>query len=151
VLIEVVECYRQTGIYSENICCILPTAPLITSQNIVKAYNLITESDKYFSIYPVVAFSYPVLRSLKMDEQYISMNWPEYQNTRSQDLDPAYHDSGAFYWVKTEALLKYRAIITPQTGGIVVDEITVQDIDTETDWKLAELKYQLLQQKYMKA
>jgi N-acylneuraminate cytidylyltransferase len=148
VLLEVVECYRQTGIYSENICCILPTAPLITSQNIVNAYNLMTESDKYLSVYPVVAFSYPVLRSLKMDEQgYISMNCPQYLNTRSQDLEPVYHDSGTFYWMKTEALLKYKVIIMPQTGGIVIDEIVVQDIDTETDWQLAELKYQLLQTK----
>ena len=83
-----------------------------------------------------------------MDEKgYLRMNWPEYMNTRSQDLETAYHDTGTFYWVKTLALLEYKTITTPQTGGIVVDEITVQDIDTETDWKLAELKYKLLQTK----
>jgi N-acylneuraminate cytidylyltransferase len=146
VLIEVVGCYKQTGGCPENICCILPTAPLIDHQNIVDAFRILTTSNKYLSVYPVIAFSYPILRSLKMDEQgYISMNWPEYLNTRSQDLEPAYHDAGAFYWMKTEALLEYKTIITPQTGGIVVDEITVQDIDTETDWALAELKYRLLQ------
>jgi N-acylneuraminate cytidylyltransferase len=144
VLIEVAECYRQKDIYPENICCILSTAPLIEAQNIVDAFRMLTASDKYRSVYPVVAFSYPILRSLKMDKQgYISMNWPEYLNTRSQDLEPAYHDSGTFYWVKTEALLEHKTIITPQTGGIVVDETTVQDIDTETDWTLAEIKYKL--------
>lgn len=148
VLIEVVGCYGQTGIYPENICCILSTAPLIDTPDITDAFQLLTADNKYQSVYPVVAFSYPILRSLKMDVQgYISMNRPEYLNTRSQDLEPAYHDSGTFYWMKTEALLKYKTIITPQTGGIVVDEITVQDIDTETDWKLAELKYQLLRGK----
>jgi CMP-N-acetylneuraminic acid synthetase len=40
-----------------------------------------------------------------------------------------------------------KTIITPQTRGIVVDEITVQDIDTGADWKLAELKYKLLRKK----
>ena len=30
------------------------------------------------------------------------------------------------------------------TGGILFSELEVQDLDTETDWKLAELKYQLL-------
>ncbi|MDR2409285.1 MAG: pseudaminic acid cytidylyltransferase [Bacteroidales bacterium] len=145
VLIEVVKCYGQTGVYSENVCCILSTMPLVDTQDIVDAFQLLTESNKYQSVYPVVAFSYPILRSLKMDGQgYLSMNWPEYLNTRSQDLKPAYHDSGTFYWVKTKALLEYKTIITPQTGGIVVDEITVQDIDTETDWTLAELKYRLL-------
>ena len=29
-------------------------------------------------------------------------------------------------------------------GGIEVNETTIQDIDTETDWKLAEMKYKLL-------
>jgi N-acylneuraminate cytidylyltransferase len=145
VVLEVVDCYAQKNIYPENICCILPTAPLIVFQNIIDAYHLMIESDKYLSVYPVVAFSYPILRSLKMDGYgYLNMNWPQYLNTRSQDLEPAYHDTGTFYWIKTEALLKYKTIITPQTGGIIVDEITVQDIDAETDWKLAELKYKLL-------
>ena len=31
-----------------------------------------------------------------------------------------------------------------KTGGIIVDETTIQDIDTETDWKIAEMKYKLL-------
>jgi N-acylneuraminate cytidylyltransferase len=145
VVLEVVDCYAQKNIYPENICCILPTAPLIVFQNIIDAYNRMMASDKYLSVYPVVAFSYPILRSLKMDEQgYLSMNWSQYLNTRSQDLEPAYHDTGTFYWIRTESLLKYKTIITPQTGGIIVDEITVQDIDAETDWKLAELKYKLL-------
>jgi N-acylneuraminate cytidylyltransferase len=145
VLMEVIEDYKKTGVYPENVCCVLPTAPLIVFQNIIDAYHLMIESDKYLSVYPVVAFSYPILRSLKMDGHgYLNMNWPQYLNTRSQDLESAYHDTGTFYWIRTESLLKYKTIITPQTGGIIVDEITVQDIDTETDWKLAELKYKLL-------
>jgi N-acylneuraminate cytidylyltransferase len=145
VLIEVINCYGQKNIFPENVCCILPTAPLIRSHNIADAYRLMTESDKYLSVYPVVAFSYPILRSLSMGENgYLRMNWPQYRTTRSQDLETAYHDTGTFYWMRTSALLECKTIITPQTGGIVVDEITVQDIDTETDWKLAELKYKLI-------
>ena len=29
-------------------------------------------------------------------------------------------------------------------GAIVMNELNVQDIDTETDWRLAELKYSIL-------
>jgi N-acylneuraminate cytidylyltransferase len=144
VLVEVVNCYAAQNIHPENVCLILPTAPLISSQKITEAYNLL-KTALYSSIYPIVAFSYPILRSLKKDNGgYISMNWPEYKNTRSQDLEPAYHDSGTFYWVKTDALLEHNQILTSQTGAVIIDEIEVQDIDTEMDWKLAELKYKLI-------
>jgi N-acylneuraminate cytidylyltransferase len=145
VLLEVINCYHQIEIFPENVCCILPTAPLISPSNIINVYHMLTETNSYTSIYPIVSFSYPILRSLKIDaNNYLSMNYPEYVNTRSQDLEPAYHDTGTFYWIKTDALLKYKSILTPKTKGIIVDEVSVQDIDTEMDWKLAELKYKLL-------
>ena len=34
-----------------------------------------------------------------------------------------------------------------KVGGIEVDETTIQDIDTEIDWKLAEMKYELMNKK----
>jgi N-acylneuraminate cytidylyltransferase len=142
VITEVVRCYEERGKHFCNICCILPTAPLISSQDIITAYETLNKSDCYNSVYPVVAFSYPVLRSLKMDRNGIlSMHWPEYANTRSQDIEPFYHDTGTFYWHRTNI---FRGEECTRAKGIIVDDIAVQDIDTETDWKLAELKYRLL-------
>ncbi len=69
------------------------------------------------------------------------MRWPEYAKTRSQDLETMYHDSGTFYWHKVKPWMAG----IQKRGGIVVNESRVQDIDTETDWKLAEMKFQLLQ------
>jgi len=144
VLEEVVGMYAKAGIDMENICCILSTAPLISKEDIIGAYQQF-ENSVFQAICPVVAFSYPILRSLKMSEEgLLEMRWKEYQHTRSQDLELAYHDSGSFYWIKKEALLKHHALFIPECGGIVVDEMKVQDIDTEQDWKLAELKYKLL-------
>ena len=145
VLIETVGKYKEMGKEPENICCILSTAPLITGDDIFKAYSMLTDFQKYDSICPIVQFSFPILRSLVMNTNgYINMKWPEYMNCRSQDLEAAYHDAGLFYWVKTEALIKYNTMLTSQTGGMVIDEAVAQDIDTESDWKLAELKYRLL-------
>jgi pseudaminic acid cytidylyltransferase len=143
VLLEVIEKYEQQGQQFENICCILATAPLIQSNDIISGYNKLTMND-FDSVCPVVQFSYPILRSIKIDNNgYISMNWPEHYETRSQDLPLSYHDSGTFYWIKTEKLKEYKKLITNKSGGIIVNETTVQDIDTDTDWILAELKYQL--------
>lgn len=140
VIQEVLGMYNERGEKYDNICCLLATCPLVKPSYIVEAFEKLIASD-FISVYPVVQFSYPILRSLKMDEKgEVSMNWPEYAKTRSQDLAPAYHDSGTFYWHKVEPWLEgFR-----KGGGIVIDEDLVQDIDTEQDWRMAEVKYQIL-------
>ena len=73
-----------------------------------------------------------------------SMVWDEYETARSQDLEKRFHDSGQFYWSKTTSLETYKKLFTKNSGAIVISELEAQDIDTETDWKLAEIKYKLL-------
>lgn len=144
VLLEVLGMYEGKGMSFDNVCCILPTAPLITEKNIKAAYSLLEDSS-FDSVCPVVPFSYPILRSLRFDENNrLQMNWPEYRFARSQDLKPAYHDSGTFYWIKTEILQKNKKLLSDNGTAIVMDEFHVQDIDTFEDWALAEMKYRLL-------
>ena len=144
VLVEVVNAYKGRGYEFDLICCLLQTAPLISSEDVRSAYDQLVMST-FDSICPVVAFSYPILRSLSIDEKgNLNMNWPEYRFSRSQDLRPAYHDSGTFYWIKTSSLLKDKKLLSENGTAIVLDEFRVQDIDTDTDWALAEMKYKLL-------
>ena len=72
---------------------------------------------------------------------------PENLSTRSQDLEPHYHDAGQFYVARTESFLKNKGIMIGQILPIELSELEVQDIDNEIDWKLAEMKYKLLQDK----
>jgi len=144
VLIEVVNQYKEFEKSFDNICCILPTAPL-TSVNRIKEAFVKFDNEDLESVLPVVEFSYPILRALEFDnDNKLKMIWPEYLKTRSQDLNPAYHDSGSFYWLKTNALLNQKTLFCKNGSAIVLPETEVQDIDNETDWKLAELKYKLL-------
>lgn len=141
VLMEVLDKYREMGIEFDNMCCILATAPLITSDLIENGYNKLLSNEGLSTVYPIVPFSYPVQRCLQMDNNgIISMKWSEYATSRSQDLEPLYHDSGMFYWHKID-LWKSGNM---KRGAIIMNEMGVQDIDTETDWKLAELKYSIL-------
>lgn len=143
VIQEVVGKYGEKGEHFDNVCCLLATCPLVKPSYISEAYEKLIHSD-FISVYPVVQFSYPILRSLKMDKNgEVAMNWPEYAKTRSQDLAPAYHDSGTFYWHKISPWLKG----VRKGGGIVIDEDLVQDIDTEQDWRMAEMKFQILNSK----
>lgn len=75
------------------------------------------------------------------------MREQQYIHTRSQDLKPMYHDAGLFYWMKVVSFLKEKEIFSSSTAMYELSELEVQDIDTEKDWKLAELKYKMLHAK----
>lgn len=140
VIQEVLDKYLEKGVHFDNVCLLLATSPLLDSLSILKGYEKLINSE-FSTIVPVIQFSYPILRSYDMDaEGALNWNWPEYATARSQDLTPAYHDSGTFYWHKVGLWLEGK--IT--RGGIVIGEDAAQDIDTEQDWKMAEMKYKII-------
>ena len=144
VVSEVLVELQKTGKHFDYACCIYPTAPFITQTSLSEAFELMKEKN-YDSVFPACAFSYPIQRALTLNtENKVEMIWPENQLKRSQDLEPAYHDAGQFYWLQAAAFLKNNTLFTSNSGVILLDEMEVQDIDTETDWKLAELKHILL-------
>jgi len=143
VLEEVLSEYEKMGRSFENICCIYPCAPFVTSEKLSLAYQTMLDGD-FDGIIPVVSFGFPIQRALKLDNQKISFFYPEHALTRSQDLEKSYHDAGQFYWSRISSLIEQKRIITDNTGSIVLSEIEVQDIDNEIDWTLAELKYKML-------
>lgn len=140
VLHEVLLQYKLNGIIFDNMCCILATSPLLCHCDIINGYNKLIDSS-FSIIVPIVRFSYPILRSFYMDKTgEIKYKWPEYAKSRSQDLPDAYHDSGTFYWYKIEKWMNMEI----KRGAVIMNERYVQDIDTEDDWRLAELKYNLM-------
>ncbi|MDD3326655.1 MAG: pseudaminic acid cytidylyltransferase [Zoogloea sp.] len=140
VIDEVKEEYLGVGRSFDNICCILPTAPLITVENLRKGYELLIEKGAD-SVRPLVRFGYAIERALKLNDGRVEMLHPEHKYTRSQDLEPAFHDAGQFYWMKAACCLR-----GDNRFGFEISEVEAQDIDTEIDWKMAELKYQYLNQ-----
>lgn len=145
VLLEVLTKYQEQGINFRYACCIYPTAPFISNYRLEVAL-LKMKRENLDSVIPVTPFSYPVQRSFTMIDDKLEMMMPEHMNTRSQDLDTAYHDCGQFYWFDVERLMASKSLMTQNTGAIILPELEVQDIDQESDWKLAELKYQLIHQ-----
>ncbi|WP_201288499.1 pseudaminic acid cytidylyltransferase [Sphingobacterium composti Ten et al. 2007 non Yoo et al. 2007] len=144
VLREVIEWYEWQNEYFDNICCIYPTAPFVTVEKLNFAIDLLTHSE-YDSVVPIVQYSFPIQRSFVLDTSHkVSYKFPSDKNARSQDLEATYHDCGQFYLMHRKVLDK-DSIVTSNTGAILCTELEVQDIDNEIDWKLAELKYELLQ------
>lgn len=147
VINEVLDTYAKMGREFDTIACIYATAPFVTKERFQEAMELL-RSGSFDSAFSCVEFSYPVLRSLTINgDGRISMKWPEYKNSRSQDLEKFYHDAGQFYFTTTEAFHKSNGFWGDNTAPIVLSELEVQDIDTETDWSLAEMKYSILYKK----
>lgn len=143
VVSEVLNCYYQKGIDIECFSCLLPTAPFISAAVIKEGYDKM-ESGDLESIFTAVRYSYPIQRSLKLLEGGLSVEMVDkrYMNTRSQDLEPRFHDAGQMYLVKTSAFREQETFFTKKSGIIERQELLVQDIDSENDWMLAEVKYQ---------
>lgn len=144
VLLEVLEEYKKLGREFEEACCIYPTAPFVTSGKLKKAMEEFAASDAD-TLIPVVAFSYPPKRSLVIREGRLVFQYPEFMDSRSQDLEAEYHDIGQFYLFRTEAFKRNKKLMIGNILPFVVDEMEVQDIDNESDWKIAEIKYQAMQ------
>jgi N-acylneuraminate cytidylyltransferase len=144
VLQEVYAKYKEMGAEFDTICCIYPTAPFVSSFKLIDSFSIFNR-EGFDSLLPVLSFSFPIQRSFeKFPNGKIQYKFEEFKNTRSQDLQESFHDAGQFYWLRKN-ILESSSMITQNTGAIVISELEGQDIDNETDWKLAEMKYELLQ------
>tara|TARA_Y100001958_G_C21086831_1_gene441298 strand:- start:208 stop:888 length:681 start_codon:yes stop_codon:yes gene_type:complete len=142
VIEEVIQFYKSQGMIYKNICCIYSCAPFVTSEILSKAYDQLIQK-KYDTVFPIIAYSFPIQRALRVNQGKVSMILKDNLNIRSQDLEKSFHDAGQFYWVNTNKLFISKKLITSNSGGIEISELDAQDIDTNMDWNLAELKYQL--------
>ena len=143
VVIEVLEQYNNQNIEFDNVCCILATAPFIFEKDLINSFNKLENSD-FDAVFPIVKYSFPIQRAMQFEGENIKMIWSENLTKRSQDLEPSFHDAGLFYWAKTNIILEQKKLWTDNTTAIEISEQTAQDIDTSEDWKIAELKYKII-------
>lgn len=145
VILEVLHRYQELGREFAYACCIYPTAPFLTADTLREAMEVM-ETHHPVQVMPVVRFSYPPQRSFAMGEDgTIAYRFPEYIQSRSQDLAPWYHDAGQFYLYDVKRYMELNGMVSKDIMPILASELRVQDIDSEEDWKLAELKYRMMQ------
>lgn len=146
VLLEVLEEYEKQGEHFDAGCCIYPTAPFVTAEKIKKAMEKLLAGDAD-TLIPVVEFSYPPKRAMVIRDGLLQFGNLQYIDSRSQDLEKEYHDVGQFYCFKTEAFQKNKKLMLGKILPYIVEETEVQDIDNESDWQIAEIKYQTMLQR----
>ena len=142
VLDEVVREYKKLGVEFNNLCCIYPCVPFLTSDLLKDAYAHFIEKDAD-TIIPVVNFSYPIQRAFKVENEQLIFAQPEFMTSRSQDLEKMYHDVGMFYFMKIKNM---ELIGGEKSVPYLMRESEIQDIDTLEDWRIAEIKYKILKE-----
>ncbi|WP_050467329.1 pseudaminic acid cytidylyltransferase [Herbaspirillum chlorophenolicum] len=143
VIAHAIESCIALGWKIEQACCIYPGVPLIRHEDLAAAQSLLEKNSAAY-VFPVTSFPSPIQRALKRQPDGTTHPFhPEYVNTRTQDLEPAYHDAGQFYWGRTQAWLD-GLNIHANGSTIVLPEWRVVDIDTPADWERAEALYHAL-------
>ena len=146
VIKHAIEWMEDNNNYIENVCCLYATAPFIQSKIISKAYHQLQDSNSDYC-FSVTSFSFPIQRAIKIVQgDKVNMFYPEHFNTRSQDLEEAYHDAGQFYWGKAQAFKDESPLFSEVATPYVLPRYLVQDIDTMEDWIRAETMYKVLQE-----
>lgn len=142
VIREVLACYMKMGKCFDRVTCLYSTAPFVSADRLKESFLMLSEDIQ--SVFTCVAFSFPIQRALHIVDGKIEMLHPEYMFTRTQDIESTYHDAGQFYTFTVDFFNKTHSLWGKNTAGLVLSELEVQDLDTMTDWQLAEMKYELL-------
>lgn len=126
-------------------CCIYATAPLLQARYLRQGLELLEQHPEKSFAFSVCSFGFPVQRALTVDGQgALTALYPEFRNTRSQDLPEALQDAGQFYWGRSDAWLRGEVLYSPASLPVILPRHLVQDIDTLEDWKRAEYLYAAL-------
>jgi len=145
VLLHALDWLNEHKFATDYFCCIYATAPFVQSEHIIEGLNCLKKRNAA-TAFSVTTFPYPIFRALKIgDNDRVEMFWPEHENSRSNDLQEAYHDAGQFYWGDTEKFLIRKKFFSSDAVPIIIPRYLVQDIDTPEDWQTAEKMYAVLQ------
>lgn len=125
---------RQPG----QVCCIYATAPFLQAEDIRRGLDILQQGNADYAI-SVTDYAFPIQRAVRINATgELEMIQPEFLQVRSQDLEPAYHDAGQFYWGTPDAWLEERRMFAAGTRPVILPRSRVQDIDTPEDWDIAE-------------
>lgn len=129
-------------------CCLYATAPFVTGEYLRQGLEQLFAARAEYA-FSVTTYAFPIERALKLTaDKRIAMRHPEHSETRSQDLEEAYHDAGQFYWGTKQAWLEAKAIFADHSVPVILPRYRVQDIDTLEDWERAVYMFEALQRQH---
>ena len=146
VVAHAIEWFAAQGQMPEQVCCLYATAPFVSVDDLRRGLTVLTETGSDFA-FAVTSYAFPIQRAIRITPAGgVEMFSPEHFNTRSQDLEEAFHDAGQFYWGRAQAWLEERMIFSHAAAPVRLPRHRVQDIDTPEDWLRAEWLFEAINQ-----
>jgi len=138
VVAHAINWFAAQGNTPEQVCCLYATAPFVSAGDLCRGLSVLTETGADYA-FAVTSYAFPIQRAIRITPAgRVEMFSPEHFNTRSQDLEEAYHDAGQFYWGHANAWLANKMIFSAASAPVKLPRHRVQDIDTPEDWLRAE-------------
>lgn len=135
---------QEQGWQIEAICCVYPTAPMISPDDLAEGLRLLDEAANDF-VFTATDYASPIFRAfIETADGGVEMVFPEHFGFRSQDLPRALHDAAQFYWGRPDAWLTATMLFGPKSAPLIIPRWRVQDIDTPEDWDRAEALFRSL-------
>lgn len=145
VIRHATEWFIANGQAPDQVCCIYATAPFVTGEDIRRGFDALANNDCDYA-FSVTSYAFPIQRAIRITPaDRVEMFNPEHFNTRSQDLEEAYHDAGQFYWGRASAWLEGKILFGTYSVPVKLPRHLVQDIDTPEDWERAEWLFKAMQ------
>jgi len=144
VLQWVVREFLNRGQRFDDVCMLMPTAPLITSADLTAAYEVFLKQQRKVPVVAVASYPVPVewAYELETGTGKLTRAFPEKMtNVRSQDLEQKFYDAGAFAFFETEQLLDESYDLGSQLIGYALPRERVVDIDNHEDLAFAKILY----------
>lgn len=145
VVRHAIKWFEDRGLSTEQVCCLYATAPFVRTQDILRGLEILKDTNCDYA-FSVTSYAFPIQRAVRLTGQgRVEMFYPEHFDTRSQDLEEAWHDAGQFYWGLTTAWINGSMIFGPASAPVILPRHRVQDIDTQEDWHRAECLFKTIQ------
>lgn len=146
VVAHAIRWLTEHGDAPEFVCCVYATAVFLAPDDLRRGLTLLQTGDCDYA-FAVTPYAAPIQRALRLiDAHRVAMFQPEHAHTRSQDLEPAYHDAAQFYWGRAAAWLAGKPVFTSASAPLILPRHRVQDIDTPDDWTRAEALFRTLRE-----
>jgi len=144
VIRHAVEWFIANGERPEQVCCVYATAPFVSAEDIREGLAALVANGCDYA-FSVTSYAFPIQRAIRITPQgRVEMFQPEHFNTRSQDIEEAFHDAGQFYWGRAGAWLEGKVLFGLHSTPVILPRHRVQDIDTVEDWERAELMFKAM-------
>ena len=143
VIIDVLDNLEKNEVLPDIVILLQPTSPLRTCEDIdtsILNFKNGHLNDEALSLISVCEFDESPYWSFELKGDYLEPIFgEEYFCKRSQDLPKAYRPNGAIYISTPDVIKERKTFYTDRTIPYIMPKERSIDIDTEFDFKLAEL------------